>query len=137
MRIVCKLNLNKSVRNGLPYDWYKGSKELIDKVTFKIQNSFISRRDSLTAWCAFTRLPVAKWFIRCQFASAQLNVRSRLLDSKLVRLEGSSLMSTVAEWLLCAHAATAPSINFVVDFWVLYCNRTHRWTEWLRGLLLR
>ena len=101
-----------------------------------IQNSFsfLSRRDSLTAGCTFTRLPIAKGFICCQFASAQLNIRSRLLYSKLEWLEGCSLMSPVTEWLLCAHAATAPSVNFIIWLRVLDNDRSANRGDWMKGL---
>ncbi len=45
-------------------------------------------------------------------------------------------MTAITEGLLCTHSATAPSIDFVVDFRVLYGDRPHDWTDWPWGLLL-
>lgn len=40
-------------------------------------------------------------------------------------------MAVIAEWLVKTLSAAAPSIHFIVNFWIYHRIWSHLWTTWL------
>lgn len=99
-----------------------------------IQKSNYLSQSLIILW-NFTRLSITKWLVGGQFTTTKFNIGSRLLDSEFVRFKRGSLMTSVAKWLFHTLSATAPSVDFVMNFWIFNGNRPHHWTDWFWRLL--
>lgn len=78
---------------------------------------------------------IAKGSFRCEFAPTEFNVLHWFFNGELEWLEIGSLVACIAERLFETHAATAPSVNLIIDLGMFDQDWASEWRHRLQCLI--